>query len=161
MWFLLACSRAPAPEPITEVVTVETSEVSAADLNALQDRVDARLNALEERVGNLEMLMAEERAEKLADADQIGFDPSRTTLASHDLQGAVDELAEDVARLQDQSRDMGEPGQKLFEIPKDKPGQGGPGGKGGPGKGGPGGQGGQGGQGGPGGPGGQQPPPGR
>ena len=155
MWFLIACSQPPAPEPVTEVVTVATSEVSAEDFNALQDRMDAKVNALEERIGNLELQLAEERAQKLADADQVAFDPSRTTLEGKDVQDALTEVAQDLARLEGKSVNMGEPGEKLFEIKLDHPEgtpQGGQGGQGGPG--GPGGPGGKGGKA-PGGPGGQ------
>lgn len=122
MWFLFACipiSPAPAPEPITDVVTVETDGVSVEDMNALEDRVERRMESYEERIGNLEMQVAELQQAKLANADQIAFDPSKTTLEADDVQLALDELAVDVARLQGQEVDMGEPSDKLFEIPKD------------------------------------------
>lgn len=118
MWFLLACSAsAPVAEPIPEVVTVQTDGVTVDDMNALRDEVDRRLSGMEERLGNLEMQVAEISEAKLADADQVAYDPSRTTLSATDLQQAIDELAGEVSDAQRQ--DMGTPGDRLFDIPKD------------------------------------------
>ena len=120
MWFLLACSTpAPVAEPVTEVVTVQTDGVTVDDMNALRDEVDRRLSGREERLGNLEMQVAEISEARLADADQVAYDPSKTTLDATDMQQAIDELADEVSGLRAAGTDMGQPGPKLFEIPKD------------------------------------------
>ena len=120
---LLACGTEPVVTEAQEapvIVQPVGSGVEMDDLNAMEDRVNERLNKLEERVGNLELTVIDmENRPPGGMANEIGFDPSRTTLDSRDLQGAIDELEDRVARLQNQSHDMGEPGEELFNIPRD------------------------------------------
>ncbi len=103
------------------VVAPVGSSVEEDDLLDLEDRLNERIGALEERLGALELKVIDlEAREPGGTADEVGYDPSRTTLDAHDLQDAVDELAGRVSRLEKKG-DMGEPGEGLFHIPKDPP----------------------------------------
>lgn len=117
---LLACSDPPKRDTAVaapEVVQVQTG-MRAEDLNALEDRMDRRLSAIEERIGNLELQVAELSEGYESTADKISLDPSATTLDAKDVQAAIVELSEEVDALQ--FEDMGEPGEPLFDIPKDR-----------------------------------------
>lgn len=117
MWFLLACSTPPEPEPVAEVVTITTDGVTVDDMNALEDRVQRRLESYEQRIGDLEMQVSELQQAKLSQADQVGYDPSKTRLDAADVQAAITELALDVERMGVQ--EMGSPSSELFRIPQD------------------------------------------
>ena len=124
---LLACSNVPEETPaevVPLVVAPVGSGVEEDDLLDLEDRVSKRMNALEERIGGLELRLLDlEAREPGGTAEEVGYDPSRTTLDAHHLQDAVDQLEERLRRLENKG-DMGAPGEGLFKIPKDKPEEG-------------------------------------
>lgn len=153
---LLGCGT-PAPQTTTVTATADEHRASTApevtmdDFVALEDRMERRVVALEDRVSALELQVSELQVGFEGQATEIGFDPSRTTLDARNVQEAVTELSTEVRSIKRMlGQDMGEPGQELFNIPEDNDQRGSPGGPGGPGGGGPGGPGGPGG-GGPGG----------
>ena len=119
---LLSC----APEPTVETVELTPvvvqpvgSGVAFDDLNAIEDRLTARMNDLEERMGALDIrLMELEARVPGGTAVEVGFDPSRTKLDAHNLQDAIDQMEDRVGRLENNA-DMGDPGEGLFDIPKD------------------------------------------
>jgi hypothetical protein len=149
---LLACGT-PAPQTTTVTATADehratlAPEVTMDDFVALEDRMERRVVALEDRVSALELQVSELQVGFEGEATEISFDPSRTTLDARNVQEAVNELSTEVRGIKRMlGQDMGEPGQELFTIPEDNdqrggprgPGGGGPGGQGGPGQGGPG-----------------------
>ncbi len=134
IWFLLACADPPKPDTAAarpEIVEVNTG-MRAEDLNAVQDRMDERLSAMEERIGNLELQVAELRGGYESSAAQISLDPAETTLDGKDVQAAIVELADAVDKLE--MAEMGDPSDELFRIPEGQGDQGDQG-KGGKGKG--------------------------
>jgi len=117
----MTASEVKEAEVAPVVVAPVGSSLEEDDLLDLEDRLNERISALEERVGVLELKIIDlEAREPGGTADEVGYDPSRTTLDAHVVQDAVDELAARLSRLEKKG-DMGEPGEGLFRIPKDPP----------------------------------------
>ncbi|MBK7759325.1 MAG: hypothetical protein IPO67_31465 [Deltaproteobacteria bacterium] len=153
-WLLaLACGGEVGPQAEVTSAASEAAAPSAAEEEdrARAEALDRRLSDLEQRLARVELLVAELHEGGIADAEDVRFDPSRTTLSARTVQEAVTELHVAVTSIKrEASAGMGSPGGGLFEIPEGpnkgaqqgqpgqppKPGQGPagppPGGKGGP-----------------------------
>lgn len=153
-WLLaLACGGEVGPQAELTSAASEAAAPSAAEEEdrARAEALDRRLSDLEQRLARVELLVAELHEGGIADAEDVRFDPSRTTLSARTVQEAVTELHVAVTSIKrEASAGMGSPGGGLFEIPEGpnkgaqqgqpgqppKPGQGPagppPGGKGGP-----------------------------
>lgn len=118
---LLACAEPPAPRAAPEVVEVAApapveDAVAREDIEALR----RTLASLDERLGNLELEITRVQEQGLLDAQNVRFDPSRTTLAARELQGAVTELHERLDRVEKRTAEpMGPAGPGLFAMPRD------------------------------------------
>lgn len=121
-WLLaLACGGQEGPGPTPETPAAEAAAPSATEEEdrARAERLDRRLSDLEQRLARVELLVAELHEGGIADAADVRYDPSRTTLSARTVQEAVTELHVAVASMRkESSAGMGSPGGGLFEIPE-------------------------------------------
>ncbi|MCB9795563.1 MAG: hypothetical protein H6741_22910 [Alphaproteobacteria bacterium] len=120
---MMACSEPPPPPP---EAPVEATPAAAVDSGAAVDpaeleAVKERLDGLEDRLARLELLLGEMQEQGLVQASSVRFDPSRTRLDAKDTQAALTELYNelDVLRRQVTRDSMGQPGQGLFQLPRE------------------------------------------
>jgi hypothetical protein len=121
-WLLaLACGGEVDPQAEATSAASETVAPSAAEEEdrARAEAMDRRLSDLEQRLARVELLVAELHDGGIADAKDVRYDPSRTTLSARSVQEAVTELHVAVAAMKrESSAGMGSPGGGLFEIPE-------------------------------------------
>ncbi|MEY3212132.1 MAG: hypothetical protein RIT28_2613 [Pseudomonadota bacterium] len=118
---LLACGGEVGPEAEATSAAAEAVAPSAAEEEdrARAEALDRRLSDLEQRLARVELLVAELHEGGIADAEDVRFDPSRTTLSARTVQEAVTELHVAVTSMKrESSAGMGSPGGGLFEIPE-------------------------------------------
>ncbi len=106
---------ANSPEPTaaasTVVVTAEETELLREELAESQRQVQA----LDDRLSRLELLVAEMQEIGIGEADRVRYDPSRSELGGRSVQAALDELAEELDALQ-AGDGTGEPSDDLFQM---------------------------------------------
>jgi len=98
----------------TVVVTAEETELLREELAESRRQVEA----LDDRLSRLELLVAEMQQVGIGEADRIRYDPSRSELGGRSVQAALDELAEELDGLQTEGT-MGDPSNSLFQMHKD------------------------------------------
>lgn len=126
---LLACQTAPptagelrygdstVAATLDRLVAAEAQRTEAA-AQAEAPVTAARVQALEERIALLELRIVDLDNTGILPAEQIGFDPRKTTLQAQDLQAAVDELYARVKAVEERAEpDMGRPGPGMFTRP--------------------------------------------
>ncbi|MCK6521817.1 hypothetical protein L6R49_10300 [Myxococcota bacterium] len=122
-WLLaLACGGEVGPGPEATTAAAEATAPSAnaeEEDRARAEQLDRRLSDLEQRLARVELLVAELHEGGIADAADVRYDPSRTTLSARTVQDAVTELHVAVSAMRkESSAGMGSPGGGLFEIPE-------------------------------------------
>jgi hypothetical protein len=121
-WLLvLACGGEVGPEAEAPSAATEAIAASAAEEEdrARAEALDRRISDLEQRLARVELLVAELHEGGIADAEDVRYDPSRTTLSARTVQEAVTELHVAVTSMKrEASAGMGSPGGGLFEIPE-------------------------------------------
>ena len=98
----------------TVVVTAEETELLREELDEARRQVEA----LDDRLSRMELLVAEMQEAGIGEADLIRYDPSRSELDGRSVQAALDELAGQVEALQGEGA-MGEPSNSLFQMHRD------------------------------------------
>ncbi len=98
----------------TVVVTAEETEILREELDEARRQVEA----LDDRLSRMELLVAEMQQAGIGEADLIRYDPSRSELDGRSVQAALDELAEQIEALQSEGA-MGEPSNSLFQMHRD------------------------------------------
>ncbi|HND32200.1 MAG TPA: hypothetical protein PLA94_19485, partial [Myxococcota bacterium] len=132
---LLACAD-PAPPPSAATTPFDPT-ASAASATTVQQAIDelyrrqallevppkdpivGSTEAISAQLTNIEMRLAAIEAAKVGTAEAVTFDPRSTTLAARDVQSAIAELEQRLAKLE--KSDPGKPGGALFEL-RDKNG---------------------------------------
>ena len=102
-------------------------QVDGEKNDSLQEISDIKkdIGILQEELVHIRTLLEQVQEGGIAHAKLIPFDPRVTTLKAQTLQDAMDEMMQRVTVLERHVLDdRGEPGPGLFEIPKDKKGNG-------------------------------------
>lgn len=125
-WILLfACEQEPPPPVDAADVRYGAESVkSALDRLSSQEEPPAsptdeavRLEALEDRIGKLELTISELQTQGVVPAENVSFDPRATKLGGTEVQSALTELEKRVAAAEEKlGQDMGQPGPGLFEV---------------------------------------------
>ncbi|MCB9762979.1 MAG: hypothetical protein H6739_24480 [Alphaproteobacteria bacterium] len=126
---LLACGGAPPPPPAPEpVAAVDSGSDGDAQARADIETLQRRVASLDERLGRIELLLAEMQETGAQDAASVRFDPRRTRLTAKSVQAALDEMYNELSALQNSMdrQNMGRPGDGLFQLPREEGKQGPP-----------------------------------
>ena len=120
----MACQEAP-PEAVAtpaEAVPVVAAPEPAVSLERLEEverdlkSYQATLSALDERLADLEIAVADLEHVGIGRADRVTYDPSRTRLDGRTVQAAIDDLVQMIQQFQGDGEPMGQPGSDLFRM---------------------------------------------
>lgn len=139
---IVACGGSDAPPPDATGVrygdesvaqVLDRLVVASAHPTPPAEAVDAqRLQALDERIGKLELIVYDLQHQGIIAADRVTYDPRTTRTDGENVQAALDAIDGRIGKLEDKlGQDMGPPGPGLFQASKGtgtpgKPGPGGP-----------------------------------
>ncbi len=114
---------APGPDANSPVPGTEaaTTSVTAQETELLREELDEsrrQLEAVDDRLSRIELLVAEMQEVGIGQADHVRYDPSESELGGRSVQAALDELAGEIDELQAQEG-VAEPSDSLFQMHRD------------------------------------------
>ncbi len=121
---LPACQGSPQPLPAfaTTVAPTEAPRAAAAPTVVAAPEPDRqlqdRMEDLELELAQLKLVIEEMKVAGVGsmNAENVQYQPNRTTMSARDVASALDELWNELHRLQEGATDMGPPGELLFSL---------------------------------------------